>query len=216
MVPAGSFSSRIPKVWPCKLMMELWGHPSYSSTHDSSQSRQGLALYVLSTVRRYSLGRQICFKDLLGFLVGEVHGQKGKSADLITCLAGWFLASRVFLTWCESLSLTGVLQRKHVSQPDLHTWIVSALPCNWKGDLGHRSGRKHSQTWKASTAPKMGGCEFTLWCLSALVISSGPVISIAINNTANVLPQKLYLLADAIPVSVKTLLCPVFAVAKWD
>lgn len=146
MVPAGSFWSRIPKVWPCKLMMELWGHPSYSSTHDTSQSRQGLALYVLSTARRYSLGHQICFKDLLGFLVGEVHGQKGKSADLITCLASWFLASRGFLTWCESLSLTGVLQRKHVSQPDLHTWIMSALPCNWKGDLGHRSGRKHSQT----------------------------------------------------------------------
>lgn len=56
-----------------------------------------------------------------GFLAARMHGQEGKSADLVTCLAGWFLASRGFLTQCERFSLTGPLQGKHVSQPDLHT-----------------------------------------------------------------------------------------------
>lgn len=62
----------------------------------------------------------------------------------------------------------------------------------------------------------MGEGKFTLWYLSPLVILTGPVTSIGLNNTANVLQQKRYLLADGIPLSAKTPLHRVFAVAKQD
>lgn len=89
-------------------------------------------------------------------------GRKENQADLMACVAGWFLVIRGLLTPCESFSLTDQFQGKHASQPDLHACIVSALACNWKGDLGHRSGRKHCQKYKVNIPPKMGGGKFTL------------------------------------------------------
>lgn len=69
-------------------------------------------------------------------------GRNENQADLIACLADRFFVVRGFLTPCESFSLTDWFQGKHISQPDLHTYIMSALPCNWKGVLGQQVWQK--------------------------------------------------------------------------
>lgn len=63
-MPPGSFWRKIPKGWSYKFMMELWVLPSHSSTHDTSQSRQGLARVV--TCRETQPWPLHLFKDLLG------------------------------------------------------------------------------------------------------------------------------------------------------
>lgn len=103
-----------------------------------------------------------------------------------------------------SLFLWQVSLKENVSQPDAR---ASCL-------LYYAAGKEIQSTGPAESAAKIEGGKFTLWCLSALVISTGPVISVVINNTADVLQQKHYLSADGIPLSTKTLLCWVFAVAK--
>lgn len=108
-------------------------------------------------------GSQISSADFqVGCWADGCTGRKENQADLTACLAGWFLVIRGFLTPCESFSLTDQFQGKRVSQPDLHTCILSALPCNWKADLEHRSGGKHCQKYKVNIPPKMGGGKFTL------------------------------------------------------